>query len=189
MTFHGTWRELETGTVFNVAAASPVLWFLTVVDCPATDQRMFEIRGQGGCTQLCPTSHRQSTETETCYDLTPGSPDSATAGRILWRSQMTGKQRTWQRMQQVWNITVVQLMYETDKAGLRLVLRKLTGEKLSRVAIPSLRTTWLDTRMLMVPGLRPLLSKSRLAFVSPRGEVLTRSDDARSLSDILGCGL
>ena len=41
--------------------------------------------------------------------------------------------------------------------------------------------------MQMAPGLRHLLSKSKLAFVSPRGELLTTSDDERSISDILGC--
>ena len=75
-------------------------------------------------------------------------------------------------------------MYEVEDTVLRLVLRKLTGEMISKVAVQP-GTSWKDARKLMVPGLRPLLSK-RLGFVSPLGEVLTTAHDQRSLSEILG---
>ena len=39
----------------------------------------------------------------------------------------------------------------------------------------------------MIPGLKHLLaSGKKLSFVSPTGTVLTRADDKRSMSDILG---
>eukprot|EP00419_Tripos_fusus_P048234 CAMPEP_0172825080 /NCGR_PEP_ID=MMETSP1075-20121228/18425_1 /TAXON_ID=2916 /ORGANISM="Ceratium fusus, Strain PA161109" /LENGTH=66 /DNA_ID=CAMNT_0013666459 /DNA_START=71 /DNA_END=268 /DNA_ORIENTATION=- len=51
------------------------------------------------------------------------------------------------------------------------------------------RTNWLQARQLMAHGLRPLLSKSKLEFVSPAGERLTKGDDSRTVAEIFHCDL
>ncbi|OLP91548.1 hypothetical protein AK812_SmicGene26738 [Symbiodinium microadriaticum] len=181
-----TWKELETGNIYIVTTPEdPVLHFLTVVNNPMKDDRReFEIqRGPEGRIQLLPLYLKDiTTEPDTLSDLFL---DPTVPGRIVWYSYTTGKRKTWQYMLQVWNTTLVQLMYEEEEdTVLRLVLRKLTGETISKVAVQP-GTSWRDARKLMVPGLRPLLSK-RLAFVSPLGEVLTTAHDEKRLSEILG---
>ncbi|CAE7424887.1 unnamed protein product [Symbiodinium microadriaticum] len=186
MSLFGRWKELETGNIYIVTTPEdPVLHFLTVVNNPMKDDRReFEIqRGPEGRIQLLPLYLKDiTTEPDTLSDLFL---DPTVPGRIVWYSYTTGKRKTWQYMLQVWNTTLVQLMYEEEEdTVLRLVLRKLTGETISKVAVQP-GTSWRDARKLMVPGLRPLLSK-RLAFVSPLGEVLTTAHDEKRLSEILG---
>eukprot|EP00439_Symbiodinium_sp_Y106_P012837 s2348_g1.t2 len=184
--FELSWKELETGNIYIVTTPEdPVLHFLTVVNNPMKDDRReFEIqRGPEGRIQLLPLYLKDiTTEPDTLSDLFL---DPTVPGRIVWYSYTTGKRKTWQYMLQVWNTTLVQLMYEEEEdTVLRLVLRKLTGETISKVAVQP-GASWRDARKLMVPGLRPLLSK-RLAFVSPLGEVLTTAHDEKRLSEILG---
>mmetsp|Transcript_52425 Transcript_52425/g.123149 ORF Transcript_52425/g.123149 Transcript_52425/m.123149 type:complete len:204 (+) Transcript_52425:80-691(+) len=184
MSLFGRWKELETGNIYIVTTPEdPLLNFMMVVNNPAkNDRREFEIQsGPAGQFQLLPLHLKDVTVTDTLSDCFL---DTTVPGRIFWHSYTTGKRKTWQYMLQVWNTTLVQLMYEVEDTVLRLVLRKLTGEMISKVAVQP-GTSWKDARKLMVPGLRPLLSK-RLGFVSPLGEVLTTAHDQRSLSEILG---
>ena len=113
----------------------------------------------------------------------------AQPSRVIWKSP-TREILTWQRLQQTWKTLILQLNGEMEQkrtGGLRLQISKITGEVISSVSIgfPS-STTWLDARLMMADGLRPFLSRSRLAFISPQGEYLTRSDDTRSIADVLG---
>ena len=179
---HGRWKELETGDAYIVTGQLPDL---TVVTNPAKDDRRdYEIRqGPDGIVQLMPVYHKEYREGDTISDLFI---DHSIPGRIIWYSRINGRQKTWQLTMQAWNTTVVQLMCEVEDTVLRLVMRKLTGHLIAKVAVQS-GTSWRDARKSMVPGLRQLLSK-KLAFVSPQGEVLTQAHDERPLSDILGCG-
>ncbi|CAE7265845.1 unnamed protein product [Symbiodinium natans] len=185
MSLRGEWKELETSNIYTVTAPDdPLLSFLTVVNNPAKgDRREYEVKsGPEGQIQLQPLFHKDTTGTDTLSDLFL---DYSVPGRIIWYSYTTGKHKTWQYMLQVWNTTVVQLTPEAEDAAFRLVMRKLTGDLIAKVTVEP-GTNWRDARKLMVPGLRPLLSK-KLAFVSPLGEVLTQAHDQRPLSDILGC--
>ena len=186
LSLFGRWKELETSNIYIVTTPEePMLHFLTVVNNPAKDDRRdFEINlGSEGGIQLIPLSHKDTTGTDTPSTLFL---DTTVPGRLIWYSYTTGKHKTWQNMLQVWNTTIVQVMCEAEETTLRLVLRKLTGEIIAKVRVQP-GASWRDARKLMVPGLRPLLSK-KLAFVSPLGEVLTRAHDERLLADILGCG-
>ncbi|CAE7239537.1 nipblb [Symbiodinium natans] len=184
---HGRWKDLESSNIYvvtNPDSDNPYVQLLTVVNNPAKDDRRdFEIRpGENGGTQMIPMMHKDTLGMETIYDLYI---DYSVPGRIIWYSPTTGRRRTWQFMLQVWNTTLVQLMGEVEGDVLRLIMRKLTGEEISRLLLHR-SMSWKDARKLMVPGLRPLLSK-KLAFVSPPGEVLTPAQNERPLSELLGC--
>ncbi|CAE6915084.1 unnamed protein product [Symbiodinium sp. CCMP2592] len=181
MSIHGLWRELETAAVYNVTASEvPNCWSVTLLDFPATNLRMFEIRetGQGKLLfdVFCP-------EEEEPYRLVM---DNRLPTRIVWHCEGRNR-RTWDKRVQLWSSLLVQLMCEFEGGSFQLVLRKLTGEVISKVAMDP-ATSWEEARMLMTPGLRDLLKKGRkLAFVSPLGDVLTRCDDERPIGAIVGC--
>ncbi|CAE7252915.1 unnamed protein product [Symbiodinium sp. CCMP2456] len=104
--------------------------------------------------------------------------DNRLPTHIVWHSEGRHR-RTWDKRVQLWSSLLVQLMCEFEGDSFQLVLRKLTGEVISKVAMDP-ATSWEEARMLMTPGLKDLLKKGRkLAFVSPLGDVLTRSDDER----------
>lgn len=120
-------------------------------------------------------------------------PPGEQALQLNWRAPATGETLTWQRLQQTWKTLLLQLTGEVEdfdqqkSGGLRLQVSKITGEVISSIRIGSARTTtWLDARLMMAEGLRPFLWRSRLAFISPQGEQLTRLDDTRSIADVLG---
>ena len=184
---HGRWKDLESSNIYivtNPDSDNPYIRLLTIVNNPAKDDRRdFEIRRAGnGSTQMIPMMHKDTLGKETTYDLYI---DHSIPGRIIWYSPTTGRRRTWQFMLQAWNTTLVQLTGEVDGEVLRLAMWKLTGEEISKVSMHR-RTSWRDARRLMVPGLRPLLSK-KLAFVSPLGEVLATPHNERPLGELLGC--
>ncbi|CAE7503414.1 nipblb [Symbiodinium necroappetens] len=185
---YGPWKELESSNIYNVTSAdwdNPYLRNLTVVNNPAKDDRRdFEIQmGDHGRLILCPMYHKDiAIGTESNYNLYA---DYSIPGRIVWHSPTTGRIRTWQSTLHIWNTTLVQLMGEVEGDVLRLCMRKLTGELISNVTMQR-STRWKEARKLMIPGLRPLLSK-KLAFVSSPGEVLTPAHDEKTLSELLGC--
>mmetsp|Transcript_8045 Transcript_8045/g.19187 ORF Transcript_8045/g.19187 Transcript_8045/m.19187 type:complete len:184 (+) Transcript_8045:100-651(+) len=158
---YGNWKELESSSIYKVTSAdwdNPYLRNLTVVNNPAKDDRRdFEIQmGDHGRLILCPMYHKDiAIGTESNYDLYA---DYSIPGRIVWYSPTTGRIRTWQFMLQMWNTTLVQLMGEVEGDVLRLCMRKLTGELISNVTMQK-STCWKEARKLMIPGLRPLLSK------------------------------
>ncbi|CAE7265926.1 unnamed protein product [Symbiodinium natans] len=182
----GLWLELETRAVYNVTASEkPNHWSVTLVDFPTSNQCIFEIRDGGKGKQLFPMGQLKSMQP---YRLSQGLGSRPT--RIVWCSDTPTRQRqrTWDKRVQLWSSTLVQLTYEFENSVFQLVLRKLTGEVISTVAM-DLDTSWVEARVLMIPGLKDLLSKARkLAFVSPKGDVLTRSDDRRPIGDIVGFG-
>ena len=178
---HGRWKELETSNAYVVASH---LQDLKVVNNPAKDDRTeYEIRiGPRGTPQLYPIYYKDTINPDTPSELFI---HSRIPGRIVWFSLVTGRQKTWQLTTQTWNTTGVQLMCEAEDTDFGLVMRKLTGELIAKVTLQP-GTKWRDARKKMVPGLRPLLSK-KLAFVSPRGEVLTQAHDEQPLPKLLGC--
>ncbi|CAE7251237.1 nipblb [Symbiodinium natans] len=184
---HGRWKDLESSNIYivtNPDSDNPYIKLLTIVNNPAKDDRRdFEIRRvSNGSVQMVPMMHKDTLGKETTYDLYI---DQSVPGRIIWYSPTTGRQRTWQFMLQEWNTTLVQLTGEVEGDVLQLAMWKLTGEEISKVFMHR-NTSWRDARRLMVPGLRPLLSK-KLAFVSPLGEVLAPTHNERPLSELLGC--
>ncbi|CAE7600379.1 nipblb [Symbiodinium sp. CCMP2456] len=148
-----------------------------------SDRRDFEIEpavGSQGPQLFCLSGHVSARGTR-AHDLV----DDSTPGTLVWYNRATGQLRTWIFLWQGWHPTLVQLMGEVEDDVLRLIMRKLTGEMISTVAMP-FSTSWQEARNLMVPGLRQLLSK-KLVFVSPLGQVLTPLQNQQPLSELLGC--
>lgn len=188
-TFTGTWRCAETHAIYNVYALDNLvsgnpIRYVAVPNCsPAFSEELLyvivhsrdrvQLRLGGATRQFA----------HTCYQL---DTVNSTKTKLIWIGVNVELVMTWHIFAtQAWNTLILQISSEAEADGARLSCSKITGEVISSCFIPSPSTTsWLQARILMTPGLRHYLSKSKIAFVSMDGANLTRADDDRCVADI-----
>eukprot|EP00930_Biecheleria_cincta_P050854 TRINITY_DN36028_c0_g1_i1.p1 TRINITY_DN36028_c0_g1~~TRINITY_DN36028_c0_g1_i1.p1 ORF type:complete len:266 (+),score=36.07 TRINITY_DN36028_c0_g1_i1:26-799(+) len=186
----GTWRCAETRAIYNVYEATsryrnilgPKTKYVVFSDSASTSpEEFFQVVCTSGRVKL--RLLRGPMQLDHCYEL---DRVNSTETTLIWIGVTAERVMTWRAFnRQVWKTLIIQLSSEAEADGTRLKCSKITGEMISSCFIPCPSTTsWLQARLLMTPGLRPLLSKSRLAFVSPDGANLTRADDDRCIDDI-----
>ncbi|CAE7743813.1 unnamed protein product, partial [Symbiodinium pilosum] len=88
--------------------------------------------------QLFPIDLLDAAELEP-YDLLPQLTDLP--ARMVWYCARTSERRTWDPRVQLWSSTLVQLMCEVEDDDFRVVMRKLTGELICKVAMDP-ATSW-----------------------------------------------
>jgi len=111
---------------------------------------------------------------------------SSTTSQITWRSPSSGEQEIWERIDnQSWKKVTVLLTGSREQQGIRLTCKEQNGQEMFSFFVESAETTtWMQARLSMASALRPYLSRCRLDFALPNGDLLTPTQDCQPLAEI-----